>query len=42
MCATNDKILNVYNKVKHLAHEEIKKIHWDNRNKNIKKNDKEE
>lgn len=42
MCAINDKILNVYDRVKHLVHEEIKKIHWSNRNKNIKKNDKEE
>lgn len=42
MYATNDKILNVYDRIKHLVHEEIKKIHWSNRNKNIKKNDKEE
>ncbi len=42
MRATNDKILNVYDRIKHLVHEEIKKIHWSNRNKNIKKNDKEE
>lgn len=42
MYATNDKILNVYDRIKHLVHKEIKKIHWSNRNKNIKKNDKEE
>lgn len=34
--------MNVYDRVKHLVHEEIKKICWVNRNKNIKKNDKEE
>lgn len=42
MNTTNNNIMNVYDRVKHLTHEEIKKIHWDNRNKNIKKNDKEE
>ncbi len=41
MYDTNDKILNVYDRIKHLVHKEIKKIHWSNRNKNIKKNDKE-
>lgn len=34
--------MNVYDRIKHLVHKEIKKIRWPNRNKNIKNNDKED